>query len=86
MALYMIERTFPQPLQLDAQGAKAVGEINDACGVGWKHSYVSTDGMRTYCVYEAPNEQAIRDAAAKAGLPADEIRELGGVVRPEQFG
>lgn len=85
MALFMIERTFPQPLQLDAQGAKAVGEINDACGVGWKHSYVSADGTRTYCVYEAPNAEAIREAAKRAGLPANEIRELGGTVSPEQF-
>ncbi len=38
------------------------------------------DKKKTYCFYEAPNADAIRDAAARLGIPADVIVEV------EQFG
>jgi hypothetical protein len=41
--------------------------------------------MRTYCLYEAPNAEAIRIAARRASLPADAIIEIDSEVRPEMF-
>jgi hypothetical protein len=46
--------------------------------IEWEHSHVvRTDAGRvSYCVYAAPNAQLIRDHAAAAGLPADDIQEI----------
>ena len=46
--------------------------------IEWEHSHVvrTVDGLKSYCVYAAPTEQHIRDHAAAAGLPADEIQEI----------
>jgi len=40
-------------------------------------SFLNADKKKTYCLYEAPNPDAIREAARKLGLPADVIVELG---------
>jgi hypothetical protein len=59
--------------------------INDEEGVKWLFSLLSADRRKTYCLYEAPNEEAIRVAARRAGLPADVIVEISGEVRPDMF-
>jgi hypothetical protein len=44
--------------------------------VQWLISFLSADKKKTYCLYEAPNAEAIREAARKAGIPADVIIEV----------
>ena len=39
----------------------------------WVYSFLSADKKKTYCLYEAPNPEAIREAAARLGIPADVI-------------
>jgi uncharacterized protein DUF4242 len=39
---------------------------------------------KTYCLYEAPNAEAIRAAARRANLPADVVIEVS-EIRPELF-
>ena len=58
------------PEALDQAGIKAV---NDDVGVRWIYSFLSADKKKTYCLYEAPNPEAIREAAARLGIPADVI-------------
>lgn len=73
MGLYVIERTFAERLvdeDIDRAGIRAV---NDDVAVRWILSFLSADGKKTYCLYEAPNVEAIREAAARNGIPADEI-------------
>jgi len=41
--------------------------------VNWVYSYANAEKTRTYCIYEGPNEQAIRDAAAANKIPVDSI-------------
>ena len=84
MPLFLIERQFADELKLDAAGAAALKEINDASGVNWLFSFLSADRRKTYCLYEAPSAQAIRDAAGLAGLPADVVIEVS-ELRPEMF-
>jgi len=50
----------------------------------WLFSFLSADKKKTYCLYEAPSLEAIRKAAARAGLPADVVTEVT-EVRPEMF-
>ena len=81
MPRYLVERTFADGLQIpaDAKGAKAclaVVEANAAEGVTWVHSYVTGDRSKTFCVYDGPNPEAIRSAAARNGLPIDRISEV----------
>lgn len=80
MGLYVIERNFAEqldPSELDYAGVKLV---NDEVGVRWIYSFLSADKKKTYCLYEAPNPDALREAAARVGIPADVI------VPVEQFG
>jgi hypothetical protein len=81
MPRYVIERTFPAGLTipLDAEGdgvCRKVDERNAEVGVSWLHSYVNEDRTRTFCVYDGPNPEAIRRAAASNGLPVDRITEV----------
>jgi len=73
MALYLIERNFAEQLQLSPEGAAAVKQINADVGVNWLFSFLSADKKKTYCLYEAPNPELIREAARRANLPADVI-------------
>jgi hypothetical protein len=82
MALFMIERNFAAQLDVTPAQLKAVGEINATVGVKWLYSFLSADKRKTYCLYEAESGDAIREAAARAGLPADIVMELAGELRP----
>ena len=81
MPRYIVEREFPDGLQvpIDDTGAKAclaVVDSNAADQVTWVHSYVSADGMKTFCIYEAPTPEAIRKTASRNHLPIDRITQV----------
>lgn len=81
MPRYMVERTFPDGLNIpsNAEGAAAMRGVvdrNAGEGVTWMHSYVNGDKTRTFCVYDAPSPDAIRAVAQKNGLPVDAIHEV----------
>lgn len=59
-------------------------EINDEIGVPWLYSFLSADKRKTYCLYGTASAEAIREAAKRAGLPADVMIEVS-EVRPEFF-
>jgi hypothetical protein len=78
MPRYLIERTFAEGLHIpvDDDGAKVclgVVDHNASLGVTWLHSYVSEDKSRTFCIYDAPDPESIREAATRNGLPVDSI-------------
>ena len=77
MPLYLIERNFAEQLNVNRETATAVCEVNADAGIEWLFSFLSADKKKTYCLYEAPNPEAIREAARKLNLPADVIVELG---------
>jgi hypothetical protein len=83
MALFMIERNFAESLNASAADLKAIVDVNTVMGVKWLYSFLSADKRKTYCLYEAESGEAIREAARRAGLPADIIIELAGELRPE---
>lgn len=81
MPRYVVERTFPEGLNIpvDAEGAAtclAVVDRNADDGVTWIHSYVSDDKRKTFCVYDAPNPEAIRKTADRSSLPVDQITRV----------
>ena len=80
MPLFVIERNFAEELDPELVDYAEVRLVNDDEGVSWVYSFLSADKKKTYCLYEAPNADAIRAAAERLGLPADVI------VPVEQFG
>ena len=48
--------------------------------IPWLHSYVTGD--KVYCVYIAPNSQAIEEHATRGGFPANLINEVVSVIDP----
>ena len=81
MPRYMVERTFPDGLHIpsDPNGAQACLNVvgNNARGqVTWVHSYVTKDKGRTFCIYDAPSPEAIREVAGLNALPVDSITEV----------
>lgn len=81
MPRYLVERTFPDGVGIPATeaGARLLGPMianNLQSGVTWVHSYITADKRRTFCIYDAPSPQAIRDVAKKNGLPVGDIHEV----------
>ena len=77
MPVFLIERNFAEELSVDADGAAAINKINDDVGVQWLISFLSADKKKSYCLYEASSADAIREAAARANVPADSVVEVG---------
>ena len=84
MPRFLIERNFAEEVEATKDIADNIIRINDEEGVRWLFSFLSPDKRKTYCLYEAPNAEAIRTAARRANLPADVVIEVS-EIRPEMF-
>lgn len=75
---YLIERTFPEGALdgVDDTVKAKVNANNQSLGVAWEKSYANANKTKTYCIYNAPNENAVREAAKLNGLPVDHIVEV----------
>ncbi|MFZ1988953.1 MAG: DUF4242 domain-containing protein [Alphaproteobacteria bacterium] len=82
---YMIEREVPGVGNM--RGPKSAGPaetsnkaLAQVKGVQWQQSYIAGD--KTFCVYLAENEDAIREHARISGFPANKITEIVDVWDP----
>ncbi len=78
----------PDELQQAAERSARVGDEEMSNDIRWIRSYVlEEDGgsVGTVCIYQASSEEAIREHASRADLPADEIIRIADtvVVRPD---
>lgn len=75
---YLVERTFAKGVltHLDDAGREKVNQTNARYDVNWVLSYANADRTKTYCIYEGPDEKAIRDAAAANHMTVDSIVEV----------
>ena len=86
MPKYVIEREIPGAGKLAPGELKAIAQ--KSCGVlrqmgpeiQWVESYVTDD--KIYCVYLAPNSDAIREHAQRGGFPANRISEVTRMIDP----
>lgn len=87
MPRYIIERNVGAltPEQLDAASRRSIAAIAEMDGVVWIKSYVSHAEGKIYCEYDAPNEEAVREHARRAGLPVDKISEIELEISPAMF-
>ena len=86
MPKYLIEREIPGAGKLTAQELKAISQkscsILENMGhkIQWLQSYVTDD--KVYCVYIAPNEEAVREHARQGGFPANRVSEIKTTIDP----
>ena len=86
MPKYVIERELPGAGKLSDAEIKAIsqksnGVLSDMNGsVQWQQSYVTDD--KIYCVYIAPDEQAVLAHAKAGGFPANKISRVRRVIDP----
>ena len=86
MPKFLIEREIPGAGKLTPQELRAISQ--KSCGVlremgpqiQWVQSYVTED--KVYCVYVAPNEEAVRKHAQQGGFPANRVSRIGTVIDP----
>lgn len=86
MKRFIIEREIPDIGQMSVTelcGAarasnQAIRKIGPA--IQWQHSYVSRD--KTFCVYLADSEEAIREHSELSGIPVTAITEVPQVIDP----
>jgi uncharacterized protein DUF4242 len=86
MPKYVIEREIPNAGKLTPDQLKGVSQTS--CGVlnklgpqiQWVHSYVTDN--KIYCIYNAPNEEMIRQHAQQGGFPANKISEIKATIDP----
>ena len=79
MPLFLVERNYAEDLDVTAEIVSGINAINDDLDVQWVYSFLSSDKRKTYCLYEAESEEAIREAARLANLPVDVIVPVGKV-------
>lgn len=86
MPKYVIEREIPGAGKLGPEQLKAISQTS--CGVlskmgpqiQWVHSYVTGD--KIYCIYNAPNEEMVREHAKQGGFPANSVNEVTTIIDP----
>jgi hypothetical protein len=91
MPRYLVERTFTVSIDEMAPVGRDSKRLarDGSTGVTWEHSHVvvTNDGtVRTYCVYDAPDEAAIHEHAIALGRHVvDVVYEIAGDVTPDDY-
>ncbi len=86
MKRYVIERDIPGVGSLDSDGLKGAAIQSNAAlaklagKAQWEQSFVVAD--KTFCIYIAENEDAVREHARISGFPATKITEVKSVIDP----
>jgi hypothetical protein len=87
MPMYLVERTFAEAFSTDDDELTELHEYFDARDVEWLTTFLSPDRKRSYCLYEAPSEDLLRQHAADYGMPLDRVIEVSELpIRPQPTG
>ena len=86
MPKFVIERDIPEAGKMSSGQLQAISQ--KSCGIlremgpqiQWIQSYVVDD--KIYCIYVAPDEDAVRKHADKGGFPANRISRIRTVIDP----
>lgn len=86
MPKFVIERDIPGAGKLSGQELQGISQKSCSVLKGmapdtqWLHSYVTDD--KIYCVYIAPNEEAVLEHAKQGGFPANRVSRIRSVIDP----
>ena len=87
---FIIERDIPkvgtfEREQLRGAAAKSNGVLRQlGPDIQWLESYVADN--KTFCVYLAENEAAVKEHARISGFPANKVTEISGIIDPTTAG
>jgi len=90
MKRYVIEREIPgvgslTPQQLREAAAKSNEALAKLGGKAqWVQSFVADN--KTFCIYLAESEAAVREHARISGFPANKITQMSGIIDPSTAG
>lgn len=92
MPRYLIERQFfvgQEQMSEVGRRSRQIAEEHFPGQIAWYHSHVAVgeDGrVKTFCLYEAPNEDVLRRHANQLGVhEIQAIYEIAGDVTPADF-
>lgn len=85
MRRFIIERDIPSIGSSSPEDFKGAAKTSNSAiaqigKLKWEHSYVAAD--KTFCVYQAEDEDAIRKHAEVSGFPATKITEISRMIGP----
>ena len=86
MPKFVIEREIPGAGKLSREELRAISQ--KSCGVlqsmgpkvQWLQSFVTDD--KIYCIYIAPDANAVRQHATQGGFPANSVARIREVIDP----
>jgi hypothetical protein len=86
MPKFIIEREIPGAGRLTGDELQAISQ--KSCGVlgemgpqiQWVESFVTDD--KIYCVYVAPDEEAVREHARRGEFPANSVAQIRRMIDP----
>lgn len=89
MPKFVIERDIPGAGKLSGTALQDISDKSNAVlkemnrsgtDVQWVQSYVTPDKL--YCIYNAPNEAAVREHATRGGFPANSVARVSQIIDP----
>lgn len=86
MKRYVIERDIPGVGSMSREGLKGAATTSNSAlaklsgKAQWLESYVVAD--KTFCIYLADSEDAVREHAKLSGFPATTISEVRAIINP----
>lgn len=86
MPQYVIERTIPGAGEMDGAALRDISQQSTKVlrdlgpDIQWVHSYVAGD--KIFCVYNAANEDLIREHGRCGGFPVDNVHRVSAVINP----
>jgi hypothetical protein len=87
MPKYLIEREFPQAWKFSEENLKEMAQqscevlIHMKVQVHWIKTYVTNNKL--YCIYIAPDEEALLEHASFGGFAANRINAVRQIIDPE---
>lgn len=86
MPKFVIEREIPKAGELTSEQLQAISQTS--CGVlqemgptiQWVESYVTDN--KIYCIYNARNEDEVREHAQRGGFPANSVSRVRNRIDP----
>lgn len=76
MPVYLVERSFAEKIDFSDDSIHQINDVTNELGAEWLTTFLSADGKKTYCLYEASDPELLRKHAKVVGIPADEIVEV----------
>ena len=87
MNTYLIQRNLPGAGKLSLAQQKSIAQRSCAVieeighnNIEWIHSYITSDNL--WCIYNANDEEYLKEHAKKGGFPLNNIFEIAGTFSP----